>query len=197
MPRSVDVIHRVALQPADHDGLVFRAQHAGAFAQFLHRTDARAGRAQQIRFENRPRRADQIVRSDLLDEARNVDVRRAGVRAGRVVAEQAAVGLDQRFLRAQRRKLLGQPLVAADVRSPPELQLLSVGDDAAHQHMHRPRPKPRIPRTRRSRRASASAGTTSPRERHDDARRQAHQRPRIDAVAIFVYRRRGGKDRPH
>ncbi len=48
----VDVIHRKSLQPADHNRLVFRTEHARTLTQLLHRTHAGAGGAEKIRFEN-------------------------------------------------------------------------------------------------------------------------------------------------
>ena len=94
----VDVIRRIPLQAADRDRLVLAPEHAGAFAQFLNGTNAGAGGAQQIRFEDRSRGAYQIAGRDLLDEARNVDVGGTGVRAGRVVAVQAPVRFDESFV---------------------------------------------------------------------------------------------------
>ena len=93
------MIHRIALQTPDHDRPVLRAEHTGAFAQFLHRADAGTGRAQQVGIENRPGRSRQVAAGDFFDEARNIDVSRAGVRARRVEAVETAVGLDNGFLR--------------------------------------------------------------------------------------------------
>ena len=90
----VGMIHGVTLQPADGDGLVIRTQDAGAFAQLLHGANARTGCAEQIGREYGVGRAFEIARGNFLDKAWNVDVRGARVGTGRVVAEEAAVGLD-------------------------------------------------------------------------------------------------------
>ena len=52
----IEPIHRVALQASDLDGLpVVAMHHAGAFAQHIHRADARTAQAQNIRIQNRQR----------------------------------------------------------------------------------------------------------------------------------------------
>lgn len=95
---GVKEIHGVALQAADGDGLVFGAQDASAFAKFLNGADAGAGGAEEIGFEDGAGRAFEIVGGDFLDEFGDVDVSGAGVGAGRVVAHEAAGGLDEGFL---------------------------------------------------------------------------------------------------
>ena len=101
-PCAIEVVHGVALQAADFDRLLVVAMHhAGAFAQHVHRTDARAAQAQNIGVENGLRRAAQIAAGDLLDEARDVDVGGAGGGAGRVEAVEAAVGFARRPLRSE------------------------------------------------------------------------------------------------
>ena len=59
-------------------------------------------------FEDRLAGAARIVGLDLADEERDVDVRRAGLHAGRVEAEIAAVGLDEGFVAGQRRMQVGK-----------------------------------------------------------------------------------------
>ena len=61
--QSVGIVHGIALQPADHDRLMIRPEHARAFAEFLDRADAGAGGSQQVCLEDRARGAGQIIRS--------------------------------------------------------------------------------------------------------------------------------------
>ena len=111
---GVERVHGVALQAADLDGLpVVAVQHAGAFAQHVHRADARAAQPQNVGVENGRGRAAQVAGSDLLDEARHVDVGGAGPRARRVEAEQAAIGFGQGRLLVERRMQFGEPLQIA------------------------------------------------------------------------------------
>ena len=94
----------VALQQADANRLALRRlAHARLFAQRLGRADARAHAAHDVGLENRARRAERIAGGDLADEQGDVDRGRAGAPARRVVTEVAAVGLDARFVDAQRR----------------------------------------------------------------------------------------------
>jgi hypothetical protein len=88
----------MSLQPANGDGLVLRAENASAFAQFLHRAHTRAGGAEQIRLEDRTRRATQILRPYFLDELWYVDVRGASVGTRGVVAHQASCCFDRCFV---------------------------------------------------------------------------------------------------
>ena len=55
---------------------------------------------------------------DLADEQRDVDGGRAGLHAGRVVAEIAAVGLDQRLVLVERRMQVGEILGVLRRRQP-------------------------------------------------------------------------------
>ena len=99
-----DRIRGVALQQADaHRPVFVRVAHAGFLAQHLGRAHARAHAAHDVFAEDGVRRALEIAAADLLDESRNVDAGGAGGGAGRVVAEVAAVGVDDRFGRRQRR----------------------------------------------------------------------------------------------
>ena len=62
-------------------------------------------------------RALEVAAADLLDEAGNVDAGRAGGRAGGGVAEVAAVGVDDRLGRRQRRmhvRKVGRDLLVAE-----------------------------------------------------------------------------------
>ena len=114
-PTPVHVIHRISLKPADHNRLVILAQHASAFAKLLHRAHTSAGCSQQVGLENCPGGPDQVIRSDFLDEARDVDVSGTGVGARCVVAIQTAVGFDQCFVLAQGRQRFGESLVHLDL----------------------------------------------------------------------------------
>ncbi len=67
-------------------------QNAGSFAKLLNGADSRAGRAEEVGFENRLSRAQQILVRDPLDKRRDIDVGGARVNAGRVVAIEAPVG---------------------------------------------------------------------------------------------------------
>jgi hypothetical protein len=91
-------IDRITLQSPDLDRLaLLRHAHADLLAQLLGRAGARAGAAERVGFEDRARRAAQVVVGDAADEARHVDAGRTGRGARRVVAVQAALGLDQRL----------------------------------------------------------------------------------------------------
>src|SRR3546814_14669184 len=93
------MIGRVSLQKSDRDRLaVLGVAHAGALAEDFGRADPRAGAAENILFVDAQGRAGGIAGGDLADEAGDVDAGRAGLDAGRVVAEIAAVRFDQRSL---------------------------------------------------------------------------------------------------
>ena len=111
----LSLLHRhiggVALQTADLHRLAFRRlAHAGLLAQRLGWADTGAHTAEDVLVEDGLGRAKRIAGSDLADEQRNVDRRRACVHARRVVAEIAAVGLDQRLVMVQRRMQVGKVL---------------------------------------------------------------------------------------
>ena len=101
-------VHGVALQPTDADGFVLAAQHASAFAELLHRADPGTSGTQQIGLQDGAGRAHQVTGSNLLDEARDVDMRGAGVRTRSVVTEEAAVSFDGCFVRTEGRELFVQ-----------------------------------------------------------------------------------------
>jgi hypothetical protein len=99
----------MSLQQCDLDRLLVAIiQYAGAFAEHFHGTGARAGMAERIGVENDPGRAAQIPAGDFLDERGHVDVRGASDGAGRIVAEQALVGLEQRRVVRERRSDVGE-----------------------------------------------------------------------------------------
>jgi hypothetical protein len=84
-----------ALQAADLDRLAFgRFAHAGFLAQRLGRADPGAHAAEDVLVEDRPGGGQCRAGGDLADELGDVDGRRAGDGAGRVMAEIAAVGGD-------------------------------------------------------------------------------------------------------
>ena len=86
----------VALEEPDRDRFGFLGiAHAGFFAQFFDRTYPRAGTAENIGFENIERGAADIVRRYLANEGGNVDPRRTGFDARRIVAEVASAGFNQ------------------------------------------------------------------------------------------------------
>ena len=99
----------VALQLADLDRLVLgEVADARLLAERLDRADAGADAAHDVGLENGLAGAAGIVGLDLADEERDVDVRRAGLHAGRVEAEIAAVGLDEGLVARQRRMQVGE-----------------------------------------------------------------------------------------
>ena len=99
-----DDVGRKALQFADPDRLAFgHLADAGLFAQSLGRADAGAHAAEDVCRQDRLAGAVRIAGQDLADEHRNVDAGRARRDARRVVAEIAAVGLDEGLMLIQRR----------------------------------------------------------------------------------------------
>jgi hypothetical protein len=90
------------LQTANHDGFVLGAQNACALTELLDRAYSSASGAEKVGLKNCVRRTGSIVRSDFLDEAGDVDVRRAGVGAGRIVAEQASMRFNEGLVFGQR-----------------------------------------------------------------------------------------------
>src|SRR5690606_27066927 len=94
----VDVLGREALQAADLDRRqVLVVVDAGALAQHGGRADARARQPEDVALEDRARRAAVALRGDAADERGDVDPGRARGDARRVVAVEAAVGLEQRL----------------------------------------------------------------------------------------------------
>src|SRR5437762_14314115 len=83
--------------------------HAGAFAQHIHRTNARAAQSQNIRIQNGQRAPTQIPARDLLDESRHVNVRGASRHAGGVETEQTPIGFHYGGLRIQSRMQFPKP----------------------------------------------------------------------------------------
>jgi hypothetical protein len=114
-----------ALQEADLDRLALgRLAHAGLFAQGLGRADPGAHAAHDVGVQDGPRRPERIAGGDLAHEEGDVDRGRTGGDAGRLVAEQAALGRHPRLEPVERvvqigeilRQLLGRQAPAPDVR---------------------------------------------------------------------------------
>ncbi len=99
----------VALQAADlHRLALGDLTHADLLAQGLGRADAGAHATKNVLVEDGFRRTQRIAGGNLPDEQRDVDRSRAGLHAGRVVAEIAAVGLDQRLVMIERGVQVGK-----------------------------------------------------------------------------------------
>ena len=114
LPRRHLRIDRVTLKQADANRLALGVlAHARLLAQRFGRTDPRAHPAHDVGFQNCARRAERVVRGDLADEERNVDRGRAGLLTRRIETEIAAVGLDVRLVKAQRRMQVGEVGVQA------------------------------------------------------------------------------------
>src|SRR3546814_10945012 len=106
-------------------------EHTGLLAQDFGRAGARAGAAEDVGRQDGARRAVEIVGADLMDETWDVDAGGAGTPARRVIAVQAALGLDLGLGRAQRRVQVGEivrelclaraPSTARLVKLPPPL----------------------------------------------------------------------------
>jgi hypothetical protein len=104
----LDVVGGEALETADLDGLLVAVvEHAGAFAEHRGRAHAGAGGAEDVGGQDGFRGAGRVAEGDFFDERRDVDAGRARHDARRVEAIEAAAGLDERLLRAQRRVDVG------------------------------------------------------------------------------------------
>jgi hypothetical protein len=98
------MVHGVTLEAAYGDWLFVESmEDTRAFAQHIDRADARTTEAQDVGIHNGGGGAGEISSSDLLDEARNVDVGGASRGARRIEAEEAAVRLGERSLCAKGR----------------------------------------------------------------------------------------------
>src|ERR1043166_3715092 len=103
------MVRGVTLQASDFHRVAFAVHHhAGALAERFCGADARATGTEDVRAQNRPRRAGQVPIDDLFDERWNVNSGRAGLDAGSIETKQAAVGLDNGFLRGVARRDFGQ-----------------------------------------------------------------------------------------
>jgi hypothetical protein len=107
-----NVIHGVALEPADFDRLLFfLVHHAGTFAKNFGRANAPAAMSQNIGLEDYARRATQIIGGDLLDECGNVNARRTRDSARSVKTEKTARGFHGGLARRQPRRYFGKILL--------------------------------------------------------------------------------------
>ncbi|MPL84611.1 hypothetical protein SDC9_30576 [bioreactor metagenome] len=109
-----------ALQQADLDRLALGLHpHAGALAQVLGRADAGAHAAEDVLREDRLRRRLGRAGRDLPDEEWNVDRRRAGRGAGRVMAEIAPIRRHRGRMGGERRRDILEIRRIALGRKPP------------------------------------------------------------------------------
>src|SRR5262249_16515563 len=81
---------------------------AGFLAEGFRGTDAGAHAAHDVGAEDGPGRADCVARHDLANEERDVDGGGTGLDAGRIVAEQAALGGDPRLMPVEGRREVGK-----------------------------------------------------------------------------------------
>ncbi|SVJ68944.1 Uncharacterised protein [Klebsiella pneumoniae] len=116
------VVEGVALQLADQHRCAFLGvvAYAGPLAEDFRGADAGAAAAEDVRREDLLRRALDILLGDAADEPGDVDLGRAGVDAGRVVAVQAAGAFQGGLAGVERRREVGEALgerVRAGVRT--------------------------------------------------------------------------------
>ena len=82
--------------------------HAGLLAKDFRRANPGAAAAENVRREDFLRRTLHVFLLDIADERRNIDFARAGVHARRVVAIQAARGLQMRLAIIERGRQIGE-----------------------------------------------------------------------------------------
>src|SRR6476661_1251485 len=81
----INMIRRVALEPADLDRVAVAIEHyARALAEHLGRANPRAARAKDVGREDGPGCAGKVAGHDLFDECRDIDPGGAGGDAGRI-----------------------------------------------------------------------------------------------------------------
>ncbi len=96
-PARMQRIHGKALQASNLDWLlVVAVHHARAFAQHIHRASSRTTSTQDVRIQNRLRRALKIAARNLLDELRHINMRWTGRHARRVEAVKTSIRLGHR-----------------------------------------------------------------------------------------------------
>ncbi len=128
--RRHDGVGRVALQQTDPHRLALGVlAHAGLLAELLGRADAGTHAAHDVGRQDRFGGPDIVALGDLPDEERDVDRGRAGLDAGRIVAEVAALGLDEGLVPRQRRRQVGEVPEVILRREPPAHDALR-SDDA-------------------------------------------------------------------
>src|SRR6267378_3840744 len=109
--RSNDRVHGIALQSADiHRPAALLVEDARPFAEHRSRAGPGTTLPQDVRAQNGPGRAAQVAGRNLPDELRHVDLRRTGLDAGRIMAEQTTRPLFQGLRRGQRRIDVGKVL---------------------------------------------------------------------------------------
>jgi hypothetical protein len=89
------------LEESDWDGLVVMAEHTRALTKHLGGANARATRAENVCCEDRFGSGRDFACGYLFDESGNVDTRRAGVNAWRIIAIEAALRLSEGGLVAE------------------------------------------------------------------------------------------------
>eukprot|EP00659_Diplonema_papillatum_P004142 gene4141-biopygen4076 len=107
---EVRVVHRVTLQQADQHRGAFLGivAHAGLLAEDFRRADPGATAAEDIRRENLLRGALDVLRVDIADERRDIDLAGARVDARRVVAVEAARRFQLGLPGIERRRQVGE-----------------------------------------------------------------------------------------
>ena len=94
-----NVVGGIALEASDFHRVTLEVENdAGAFTKDLSRADTGTTGAEDVGGENGAGRSGRIAIGDFFDERRDVDPGRTGHDAWCVVAEEAAVGLDEGFL---------------------------------------------------------------------------------------------------
>ena len=105
----LQMVGGIALKLADLDRLALgHFAHTGLFTKLFGRTNAGAHAAHDILAQDRFGGGIRCARGDLPDEERNIDIRRAGRDARRVVTEVASVRRDKRFMHIQWRVQIGK-----------------------------------------------------------------------------------------
>ena len=108
-PLGLQMVRGIALKLADLDRLALsHFTHTGLFTQLFGRTNAGTHAAHDILAQDRFGGSIRCARGDLPDEERNIDIRRAGRDARRVVTEVASVRRDKRFVHIQWRVQIGK-----------------------------------------------------------------------------------------
>jgi hypothetical protein len=109
----------MALQQGNGYRLVLaRISHANLFAKLLDRANPGAGRAHDVGLQDRPARAQGIVRGDAADKSWYVDAGGTGLDAGRVMAVMATAGLYRRLAFIQWRMEIGKRRLIAGLFKP-------------------------------------------------------------------------------
>lgn len=107
---EVCIVDGVALQQADQHRCAFVSvvTHAGLLAEDFGWTHPCATAAEDVRRENFRRGTGDVVLVNIADERGDIDLARARIHAGRVVAIQAARGFQMRLPIVERRRQIGE-----------------------------------------------------------------------------------------